>query len=102
MPGLAPFLALCEGGRSDVLWRVHDRKGEAEFNATAASTLAFQAGNPQPRRGLKFETSVVLPAAVGNLEAKFQIANKTVNAAFDILVPASERQTRFRPHTASP
>jgi len=102
MPGLAPFLALCEGGRSDVLWRVHDRKGESEFTATAASTLAFEAGNPQPRKGLKFETSVVLPATAGDLEAKFRIANKTVNAAFDILVPASERQTRFCSRTGSP
>jgi hypothetical protein len=102
MPGLAPFLVLCEGDRSDVLWRVHDRKGDAEFSASAASTLAFQAGNPKPRKGLKFETSVVLPATAGDLEAKYRIANKTVNAAFDILIPVGERQSRFRPSTGSP
>jgi hypothetical protein len=97
MPGLAPFLVLCEGTRSEVVWKVHDRKGDADFSASAASTLAFQAGKQEPRRGLKFETSVVLPATAGDLEAKYRTANKTVNAAFDILVPAGERQSRFRP-----
>jgi uncharacterized protein (TIGR04255 family) len=102
MPALAPFVALAEGERTDVLWRLNDRKGDAEFSATVSSTLTFQAGIANPIRGLRLDSAVVLPAENGDLERQFRTANETINASFAILVPPAERRARFGAQGGSP
>jgi uncharacterized protein (TIGR04255 family) len=99
LPVLAPALRFAEGDSPDLTWRLHDRKGAAEFTAAAVSTLTFSPTRDKPLRGIRVETFAVLPLESQSIQDRLREANRIVNSAFALLVPGAQQNTRFHPRS---